>query len=57
MYNWNNSLEDTERFENLGRHTIVPVRVSSSAVILTIGAIDARGRPCEQVIRLKTRGD
>ena len=56
IYNWNDSLEDTERLENLGKHTIIPVRISSSAVILTLGAIDARGRPGEQVIRLKTRG-
>jgi hypothetical protein len=56
LYNWNDSLEDCERLENIGKGIVVPVSVSGSAVILTIGAIDARGLPCEQIIRLKTKG-
>lgn len=57
IYNWNDSLEDTERIENIGRSTIVPIVVYSSAIILTIGAINSRGRTCEQVIRIKKKED
>ena len=57
MYNWNDSLEDIERLENVGRSTIVPIPVHSSAIILTIGAIDARGRISEQVIRIHKKGE
>jgi len=56
IYNWTDSYEDTERVENIGKRIIVPVKISTSSVILTIGVIDARGRPYEQVIRLKTKG-
>jgi len=56
IYNWNDSLEDIERLENVGRSTIVPILVRSSATILTIGAIDARGRISEQVIRINKKG-
>jgi hypothetical protein len=55
-YSWNDSLEDIERIENVGKRTVVPIGISGPAVILTIGVITARGAPCEQVIRLKKRG-
>jgi hypothetical protein len=56
VYNWTDSTEDSRRFENLAKGTVIPLGVSTSAVVLTIGAIDARGMPCEQVIRLKSKG-
>jgi len=52
IYNWNDSLEDMEQIENLARFTIVSIPIRSFAIILTIGAIDARGRNNEQVIRI-----
>jgi hypothetical protein len=55
-YSWNDSLEDMERIENVGKKTVVPIGISAPAVILTIGVITARGVPCEQVIRLKKKG-
>jgi hypothetical protein len=55
IYNWNDSLEDTERIDNLGKNTILPISASSYAVVLTIGAIDARGKMSEQVIRIQKR--
>ena len=56
IYNWNDSLEDMEQIENLARSTIIPVPIRSFAVILTIGAIDSRGRINEQVIRILKKG-
>jgi hypothetical protein len=56
MYNWTNSLEDYETVENISRFAVIPLRLYSSGIVLTIGAIDAKGRPHEQVIRLKTKG-
>ncbi len=56
MYNWTNSLEDYETVENISRFTVIPLRLYTSGIVLTIGAIDAKGRPHEQVIRLKTKG-
>jgi hypothetical protein len=56
IYNWNDSLEDMEQIENLARSTIIPIPIRSFAIILTIGAIDARGRINEQVIRIHKKG-
>ena len=56
LYNWHDSLENTERLENVGKKTVVPIGVSAPAVVLTIGVITARGAPCEQIIRLKRKG-
>jgi hypothetical protein len=55
MYNWTNSLEEYETVENISRFTVVPLRLYTSGIVLTIGAIDAKGRPHEQVIRLKSK--
>ena len=57
IYNWSSSIEDMERIENLGRYCIVTIPVHSYAIILTIGAIDARGRISEQVIRIQKRSE
>jgi hypothetical protein len=56
VYNWTNSLEDYETVENISRFAVIPLRLYTSGIVLTIGAIDAKGRPHEQVIRLKTKG-
>ncbi|MFW6137698.1 MAG: FliG C-terminal domain-containing protein [Spirochaetota bacterium] len=55
IYNWMNNLEDVETLESISTGTMVPIRLLSSGVILTVGAIDARKMPWEQVIRLKTK--
>jgi len=55
IYNWVSSLEDFETVENISRYSVVPLRLPSSSFILTIGAIDGRGRPFEQIIRLKIK--
>lgn len=53
-YDWNSSVEDFETLENLPRHCTVALRRMSSSVVLTIGVIDGKGAPHEQVIRLST---
>ena len=55
IYYWINNLEDTEFLENISRHMIIPLNYISSGLILTIGAINSKGTPCEQVLRLKIR--
>jgi hypothetical protein len=56
IYDWISSYEDSDKVENIGKSTVVPLRIASSSTVLTIGAVDATGRPCEQVIRVKTEG-
>jgi len=55
IYNWLTSLEDTEILENISRHSIIPLRLPSFCFVLTIGAVDGKRRPHEQVIRVKVR--
>jgi hypothetical protein len=55
VYNWVTNLEDYEYLENISRHMIIPFRYTSARIILTIGAIDSKGNPLEQVIRLKIK--
>jgi hypothetical protein len=52
VYRWESSLEDYERIENIGRHSIIPVSRSAPSMILTVGVIDGKGRALEQVIRI-----
>jgi len=55
IYNWLTSLEDTEALENITRRSIIPLRLPSSCFVLTIGAVDGKRKPHEQVIRVKVR--
>lgn len=55
VYNWVTNLEDYEYLENISRNMIIPFRYTSARIILTIGAIDSKGNPLEQVIRLKIK--
>jgi hypothetical protein len=55
VYNWVSNLEDYEYLENISRHMIIPFSYTSSRIILTIGAIDSKSNPLEQVIRIKIR--
>ncbi|MFW6181872.1 MAG: FliG C-terminal domain-containing protein [Spirochaetota bacterium] len=54
QYDWLSSLEDREELENLPRTTMVPLKRLSSSVVLTVGAIDGKGHPREQLLRLST---
>ncbi len=55
IYNWLTSLEGTETVENIARRSIIPLGLPSSCFVLTIGAVDGRRRPHEQVIRVAVR--
>ncbi len=55
IYNWITNLEDYEFIENISIHMIIPFKYTSSGMIFTIGAIDSKGKPLEQVIRLKIK--
>lgn len=54
QYDWNSSLEDCEMLENLPRWGTIALKRMSHSVVLTVGAIDGRGIPHEQVLRVST---
>lgn len=53
IYDWSTDIEYCEIFEQITKVMILPLRRVSDELILTIGAVDGKGRPREQVIRLK----
>ncbi|MGQ9617286.1 MAG: FliG C-terminal domain-containing protein [Spirochaetota bacterium] len=55
LYDWITSLEDVFFVENLPRNSVLPMKRDSSSLILTVGAIDAKGHPHEQLIRLRVK--
>lgn len=55
LYDWITSLEDAFLVENLPRNSILPMKRDSSSLVLTIGAIDGKGHPHEQLIRLRVK--
>ncbi len=55
IYDWQTNLENSEIIENVSSNTVIPIKFISSELILTVGAIDSRGNPKEQVIRLKIK--
>jgi len=52
IYDWENNLENIEKFESIKNTDIVPIFYLSRTNILTIGAVDFKGNPYEQVIRI-----
>jgi hypothetical protein len=54
QYDWINSLEDRQELENLPRNATVPLKRMSSSVMLTVGVVDGKGMPREQLLRLST---
>jgi hypothetical protein len=55
VYNWLTSLENIESLENIPMNSIVPLVLPSSCFVMTIGAVDRKRRPYEQVIRIKVK--
>jgi len=55
MYNWDNNLEDSKIVENIPKNRVIPLLLYSCKLILTIGAMDNKRIPHEQVIRLKIK--
>jgi len=55
MYYWSSSLESSDFFENISKNMIIPLSYLSNGIVLTIGAIDGKGVPHEQVIRLNIK--
>jgi len=55
IYYWSTGLEDNRFIENIPLNTVIPFNYSPGGIIFTIGAIDSRGIPHEQVLRLKAK--
>jgi len=55
VYYWASGLEDNIFLENIPGNMVIPLKYLSGGMVYTIGAIDTKGIPHEQVLRLKVK--